>query len=195
MYVTSGDDGPDETDKGLNGNVLAKQREKETLQALRVVGMETPPVFLGYPDSHVPENVDSVRQSLVDLFVEMAPQLVIGFGQDGITGDLDHKSTGIATDLAFDQTNSGKLLLHMAITKPLPPFYAGGVTVPRNRIGVRVDVSRYNKQKNQVIEAYKTQFNRRTRSAYKIFVHLMRQEKFSIARNRDANDLLERYFN
>ncbi len=187
VYVTSGDDGPDETGSRLRGKELAEVREKEALNALQAIGIATPPVFLRYPDGHVHESVDSLLQELTVLLDAISPEIVIGFGLDGITGDGDHKSTGIATDMAFDQTESGRLLLHMAITKPFPPFYANGVAVPRNAVDVRIKVSKYSRQRTLAVEAHQTQFNNGTRSAYKIFVHTMRKEKFIIARHRNTN--------
>lgn len=194
VYVTSGDDGPDETGRGLHGNALAEVREEEALSALQAVGIEIPPVFLRYPDGHVHEYVDSVQETLDALLDEINPIIVISFGPDGITGDWDHKSAGLATDLAFDQYDSGRLLLHVAVTKPLSPFYAHGQAVPRNTVDVRVRVSKYSRQRVQAVESHKTQFNSRVRSSYKMYVHTMRMEKFIIACNRDADDWLEEYF-
>ena len=183
VYVTSGDDGPDETGSGLHGTLLAEVREKEAVNALLAIGIKTSPVFLRYPDGHVHENVDSVQQKLLVLLEDLTPEIVIGFGPDGITGDRDHSSTGQATDWAFDQAASGRLLLHMAITKPFPPFYANGVAVPRNTVDVRIKVSRYSRQRILAVEAHLTQFNNKSRAAYKVFVHTMRREKFIIACN------------
>ncbi len=195
VYVTSGDDGPDETGRGLYGDELGAVREEEAVEALKIIGIKNPPVFFRYPDGHINEYADSVKQKLDVLFDRLAPQIVIGFGPDGITGSLDHKSAGYAADLAFDLSVSGSLLLHVAITKPLPPFFAGGVAVPRNMVDQSVNVSRYAKLRTKVVEAHPTQFNSRTRSAYKILVHTMRKEKFTIAAKRNADELLDRCFN
>ena len=100
---------------------------------------------------------------------------------DDISGHWDHIATGVATDSAFGQTGTGKWLLHMAITKPRSPFYANGVPVPKNELDVILDVSGYFNEKKQAVDAHKTQFNPRTRSAYKLYVHTMRKEKFIIA--------------
>lgn len=97
-------------------------------------------------------------------------------------------------DLAFDLSHSSRLLLHMAITKPLPPFYANGVAVPRHVVGVCVNVSKYKKQRTQAVDAHHTQFNSRIRSSYKFLVHTMRTEKFIIAVNRNADEWLEQFF-
>jgi len=194
VYVTSGDDGPDETGRGLHGDALGEVREEEALQALQAIGIKNAPVFLRYPDSHVPEHVEAVQHALYDLFNEINPQVVFGFGPDGITDDWDHKMTGFATDSAFDLTDSGRLLLHMAVTKPLAPFFASGVAVPRHSVNVRVDVAEYADQRARAVDAHHTQFNRRARSAYNMLVHTMRAEKFIIARNRGAGEWLERCF-
>lgn len=194
VYVTSGDDGPDETGKGLYGIELEAVREKEAIQSLLALGIENPPVFLRYPDGHVNEYADSIQHKLKEIFRKISPQVVISFGPDGITGSSDHKFTGYATDMAFDQTDSSKLLLNMAITKPLPPFYANGVAVPKKAVDVCEKVSKYNKQRIQAVEAHQTQFNDRVRSSYKMLVHIMRKEKFIIAGNRGAQEWLERCF-
>lgn len=194
VYVTSGDDGPDHTGRNLHGNALAEVREEEAQLSLQALGIKNPPVFLRFPDGHVHQYIDSVQQTLEDLLEEILPQIIIGFGPDGITGDWDHIATGQATDMAFDQCASGNLLLHMAITKPFPPFYANGVAVSRNEVDVHVKVSRYSRSRALAMGVHHTQFNKGARSAYKVFVHTMRKEKFIIARNGDANEYLEKYF-
>ena len=194
VYTTSGDDGPDETGRGLHGDELGEAREKEAQQALRSIGIKNPPVFLRFPDSHVPDHVEAVQRVLFDLFNEIAPQIVIGFGPDGITDDWDHKITGFATDFAFDLTDSGKLLLHMAISQNHSPFYARGIDVSEHAVNIRVNVAKYAKQRSQVVEAHHTQFNRQVRFMYKTLVHTMPTEKFIIARNRDAEEWLDRCF-
>ena len=194
VYVTSGDDGPDETGRGLSGNALGFVRENEAVQALYSIGVEKPPLFFNIPDGHVHEYTDSIEQKLRDLFGRISPQVVISFGPDGITGSRDHTFTGVAADMVFNQTQSGVLLLHMAITTPLPPFYANGVAVPRKDVDVCVRVSKYNKQRIQAIDAHQTQFNNRVRSSYLILVHTMRKEKFIIASNRGADEWLGKCF-
>ncbi len=194
VYVTSGDDGPDETGRDLHGDALGEVREKEALQALQAIGIQNPPVFFRFPDSHVPEHVEAVQRALYDLFNEITPQVVIGFGPDGITDDWDHKMTGFATDLAFDVTDSGRLLLHMAITKTLSPVYAMGADVSRHAVNVRVDVAEYSDERTRAFDVHHTQFSRGARFMYKTLVHTMPTEKFIIARNRDAGEWLERCF-
>ena len=194
IYITSGDDGPDETGRGLYGPELAVVREAEANEALRNLGIKDPPVFLKYPDGHVQENEDAIKQAVKVILEELKPQIVIGFGPDGITGDMDHIGSGKATDSAFDETSSGKLLLHMAITRPLSPYYAHGVPVPESMVDLQVKVKSYRHQRIQAVEAHKTQFSQGTRTAYKLYVRTMRKEKFIIARNKGADELIESCF-
>jgi LmbE family N-acetylglucosaminyl deacetylase len=194
VYVTSGDDGPDMTGRGLHGDALGAEREKEAMQSLQALGIKNPPVFLRFRDSYVPEQVEAVIQSLYDLFQEMKPQVVIGFGPDGITDDRDHKMSGFATDFAFDLTDSGRLLLHMAITNNSSPMFARGIEVSEQAVNVRVKVSKYAKQRMRALEAHHTQFTPGFRFMYKALVRSMPTEEFIIARNREAGQWLERCF-
>lgn len=194
VYVTSGDDGPDETGRGLCGEALGEEREKEALQSLQAIGIKNLPVFLRFPDSHVPEYVDAITQALYDLFNEITPQVVISFGPDGITDDWDHKMSGFATDFVFDLTDYGRLLVHMAITKSFSPFYTRGIDVSEHAVNIRVDVAQYSNQRIRAVNAHQTQFSRGVRFMYKALVRTMPTEEFIIARNRDAGQWLEKCF-
>jgi LmbE family N-acetylglucosaminyl deacetylase len=97
----------------LHGESLVEVREQEARVALQAIGIQNPPIFLKYPDSHVPNHIEDIQHALCNLLNEINPVVVISFGPDGITDDWDHKMTGFATDFAFDLTDSGKLLLHM----------------------------------------------------------------------------------
>ena len=194
VYITSGDDGPDMSCRGLHGIALAEEREDEAKQALLALGIQTAPVFLKYPDGHIYDHHPSITDTISYLFGQMSPQIVITFGPDGITGAIDHQYAGSATDSAFIRSNSGSLLLHMAVTKPLSPFYARGIAVPKDSVDIRVNVSKYRHQRIGALGAHHTQFNKRVQSAYKIYVHTMRKERFTIANNRGNTEWLEKYF-
>lgn len=194
VYVTSGDEGADETGAGLHGSALAAVREKEAGEALQIIGIKHHTDFFRYPDGQVDQYLDSVIDELDVLFGRISPQLIISFGPDGITGNPDHRMTGKAADQAFDHADSAKILLHMAVTKPLPPFYAGGVAVPKDSVDLRVNVSKYARRRTGVVEAHRTQFSSATRSAYKLQVQLIRHEKFILAGNRNAGEWLENCF-
>lgn len=194
VYATSGDDGPDETGQGLHGDALAGVREKEAQTALQALGIINPPIFLKFPDSYVPNHTEEIQHALYNLFNKIKPIVVISFGPDGITDDWDHKMTGFATDFAFDLTDSGKLLLHMAITESMIPISAFSVYVSEHAVNLPVNVSDYNDERLKAFNAHHTQFPKRARIAYKGLVHARRIEEFIIARNRDADSLMHNCF-
>ena len=175
----------------MHGESLAEVREQEALTSLQALGIQKPPIFLKYPDSHVPDHLEEIQRALYNLFNKLQPAIVISFGPDGITGDWDHKMTGFATDYAFDLTDSGKLLLHMAHTESLIPLSAISADVSENAIDLAVHVSDYTDQRVQAFDAHHTQFPKRARSAYKVLVHTRKTEEFIIARDRNADKLLQ----
>jgi len=194
IYVTSGDDGPDMTGQGLHGWPLAKEREKEVQTSLHAIGIKKIPLFLKYPDSRVPDHIEKIQYEIYNLFKEIKPAVVITFGPDGITDDWDHKMTGFAADFAFDQTDSGRLLLHMAHTKSMIPISETGIEVTDNAVNLHVDVSDFTDEKVNAFDAHHTQFPKPARVAYNLLVHARITEEFIIARNRDADLLLQKCF-
>jgi LmbE family N-acetylglucosaminyl deacetylase len=115
-----------------------------------------------------------------DLLEETAPEVVVTFGPDGITGHEDHIAIGAVATEAFHATrtsSSGKAfsrLLHNAIAEssldrlnellrerglepmdPTQPFMPRGV--PDRTIGVRVDCSSVYERKLEAIRCHKTQ--------------------------------------
>ncbi|NQT62319.1 MAG: PIG-L family deacetylase [Candidatus Marinimicrobia bacterium] len=194
VYVTSGDDGPDETGQGLHGESLAKVREQEAEAALQALGIQQSPIFLKVPDGHVSDRVDDLKDALLNLLADIEPVMIIGFGPDGMTGDWDHTMTGLATDVAFDLTDSGKLLLHMAQTERLIPISETSVFVSELAVDLRVNVADYTAQRVHAFDAHHTQFPRRARIAYKVLAHTRKTEEFIISRNRNAENFLRKYF-
>jgi LmbE family N-acetylglucosaminyl deacetylase len=195
IYVTSGDDGPDETGQGLHGESLSRVREQEAKKSLGAIGIKKPPVFLGFPDGEVLNHTKEIQLALIKLLNEIRPAVVISFGPDGITGSRDHIMTGFAADSAFNLTDSGRLLLHMAHTKSLVPISESGVDVAKRAIDLSVKVTGYTDERVHSFDAHYTQFPQRARTAYKVLVHTRRFEQFIIAGNRDADQLLQKCFN
>jgi len=195
IYITSGDDGPDATGQGLHGASLAGVREQEAHASLRSIGIAESPVFLGFPDGEVFNHREEIQLALIDLLKEIRPAVVISFGPEGITGSRDHIMTGLAADSAFDLTDSGKILLHMAHSKSLVPIAESGVDVDKSAIDLSVKVTGYTDERVHSFDAHHTQFPQRARKAYKVLVHTRRFEQFIIAGDRDADQLLQKCFN
>jgi hypothetical protein len=80
------------------------------------------------------------------------------------------------------------------ITKEQIPISETSVDVSEHAIDLPVDVSDFTQQRVQSFDAHHTQFSKRVRIAYKIFVHSRKTEQFIIARNRHADILLQKCF-
>ena len=193
-FITSGDDGNDLSGRGLTGFGLAQEREKEAQISSNALGINNPPIFLNYPDSYVKDHVYEIKDALLKVFKKLKPILVIGFGPDGITDDWDHILTGVVTDHVFDITNSGKLLLHMAVSQKAKNIFQTRAPVANNAVDLRVDVSNYEKERINSIDAHRTQFPYFFRTKWKKSMHDVSVEEFIIARNRDAQQLIQDCF-
>ena len=193
-FTTSGDDGHDVSGQGLSGADLAKEREQEARKSLIGLGIHHPPIFLKFPDSHVIEHIGELKNALLDVFKKVDPVVVIGFGPDGITDDLDHQMTGFVTDQVFDITDSGELLLHMAISQKASKKFPIATPVDNSAINLRVDVSAYRQEKIMSNDAHRTQFPHMFRRRWSSYVHQVAIEEFIIARNRGGEQLVENCF-
>ena len=82
---------------------LADVRTVEMAASLDVLGVREHH-WLDYPDgacAHIPET-DAVGR-LVEIMTDVAPNTVMTFGPDGMTGHLDHRTVCDWTTKAFDQ--------------------------------------------------------------------------------------------
>jgi LmbE family N-acetylglucosaminyl deacetylase len=160
---------------------LGRVREAEDVASWRALGFDPDVRFLRHPDgglARIP------REQLVlevrDLLEETAPEVVVTFGPDGITGHEDHVAIGAVATEAFQatRTSSGgrafSRLLHNVVPQssldrlnelfrerglepmdPTQPFMPRGV--PDRTIGVRVDCSSVYERKLEAIRCHKTQ--------------------------------------
>lgn len=194
VYTTSGDDGPDMTKQGLHGDALAEVRETEAQKSLNHIDVTNPPLFLKFPDSHVWEYTREIKDTLIKIFQQIEPHVVITFGPDGVTDDLDHITTGYITGQVFDSTKTCKLLLHMAISRKASSIYPIPVPIDDSLINLRVDVSDYKRTRYKSNSAHRTQFGFGQRLFWKMFVRRFPFEEFVIAGNREGEQLLKECF-
>jgi LmbE family N-acetylglucosaminyl deacetylase len=97
---------------------LAAERAVELARSLEILGV-TEHHWLGYPDGGCAEvsAVDAVER-LYGLIEQVAPDTVLTFGPDGITGHPDHQAVSAWTAAAFDRAApSGARLLQAADTE------------------------------------------------------------------------------
>jgi LmbE family N-acetylglucosaminyl deacetylase len=181
ILATSGDAGRIADASLATRETLASVREAEDLASWHALGLEPDLRFLRHPDgglSRMPR--ERLVAEVHDLLEAAAPEVVVTFGSDGITGHEDHVAIGgVATEAfgALRTSASGSAfsrLLHCAIPQgdldrlnellrerglepmdPTQPFVPRGV--PDGAIGARVDVSSVYERKVEAIRAHKTQ--------------------------------------
>jgi len=181
ILATSGDAGRIADASLATRETLANVREAEDLASWRAVGLEPDLRFLRHPDgglSGMPREqlVAEVRA----LLEAAAPEIVVTFGSDGITGHEDHVAIGEVATQAFGALRTSasgsafSRLLHCAIPQgdldrlnellrerglepmdPAQPFMPRGV--PDSSIGARIDVSSVYDRKVEAIRAHRTQ--------------------------------------
>jgi LmbE family N-acetylglucosaminyl deacetylase len=181
ILATSGDAGRIADPSLATRETLATVREVEDLASWRVLGLEPDLRFLKHPDGGLSTMTrDLLVAQVRDLLEAAAPEVVVTFGPDGITGHEDHVAIGEVATQAFGalRTSAGgsafSRLLHCAIPQgdldrlnellrerglepmdPTQPFAPRGV--PDGSIGARIDVSSVYDRKVEAIRAHKTQ--------------------------------------
>jgi LmbE family N-acetylglucosaminyl deacetylase len=181
ILATSGDAGRIADASLATRETLSSVREAEDLASWAALGLEPDLRFLRHPDGGLSA---MPREQLVaevrELLEATAPEVVVTFGPDGITGHEDHVAIGeIATEAfgALRTSASGSAfsrLLHCAIPQgdldrlnqllrarglepmdPTQPLVPRGV--PDSAIGARIDVSSAYDRKVEAIRSHKTQ--------------------------------------
>ena len=183
---------------------LGGVREAEDVASWRALGFDPDVRFLRHPDgglARIP------REQLVlevrDLLEETAPEVVVTFGPDGITGHEDHVAIGAVATEAFRATRTSSTggassrLLHNVVPQssldrlnellrerglepmdPTQPFMPRGV--PDRTISVRVDCSAVYDRKLEAIRCHKTQAELED-VPYDLWPEMLSTESFTVA--------------
>jgi LmbE family N-acetylglucosaminyl deacetylase len=131
-----------------------------------------------------------LKDTLSLIFKNTDPDLVITFGPDGVTDALDHIITGYITDQVFDSINTGKTLLHMAISQTASYIYPIPTPVADRLIDLRVDISAFKRNRFKSDSSHRTQFGFGNRLFWRQYVRRFPFEEFIIVRNRDGKQIL-----
>ncbi|MCI0632313.1 MAG: PIG-L family deacetylase [Actinobacteria bacterium] len=181
VLVTSGEAGRIADASLATREELGRVREAEDLASWQALGLEPDVRFLRYPDGglgQVPRA--ELAEELATILEEVAPEVVVTFGPDGITRHPDHVAIGAAASDAFASARATASepafarLLHVAVAatdldrlnqglraRGLEPIDSTQPFMPRpvadERIGVRVDCSGVFVRKLEALRAHKTQ--------------------------------------
>jgi len=195
IYVTSGDKGSDRSGRGLKDELLAKEREKEAINALNILGVWDDIEFLRYPDGNLQDKIFEISEVIEEKIKSIKPTSVITFGPGGMTGHLDHIGVGQITQLAFDRSKGPNNLYNVAINKERSHLLALAaqrhgvdnylpVEQVNKKISIHVDVSDVTYQRKLSPTAHKTQFPQVILDAWAEFVSESKYEEFILSRSR-----------
>lgn len=94
---------------------LPEIREKELRCACKVFGLE-PPILLNYQDGELSEvNPERIVSEIAAWISELRPQIMISFGEDGLSGHPDHIAVGSFALDAFNQSKHVNALYTPAV--------------------------------------------------------------------------------
>lgn len=89
VCATLGEKGSSHLEEELTPEELQKVRKKELHTACAELGM-TKDFILKFPDGKVHEHEDNLLDQASKLCEQLKPELILSFGEDGITGHKDH---------------------------------------------------------------------------------------------------------
>jgi LmbE family N-acetylglucosaminyl deacetylase len=180
VFCTSGEAGPIWVEGIATRETLGAVRESEQAAAMHELGVDAQAVFLHHPDYSLPDvPFEQLVNEIDQILREVHPDVVVTFGDDGLTGHHDHVRAGAAADAAFrrvrDEDRGLWRLFHVAIPRSaVDRFHAqiDSLGVSRDRpvgsplnfegpgdeeITVAVDIRSVAPSKRRAIEAHRTQ--------------------------------------
>jgi LmbE family N-acetylglucosaminyl deacetylase len=180
VMTTSGEGGQIADPSLATRETLGAVREVEDRASWAALGLDPELHFLRYADGGVAQ---VAQESLVAVYLDVlqraAPDVVVTFGPDGITGHADHVAVGAAATAAFHAARAAGAdgfhrLLHVCVAQsrldrfnellrergmppidPTQPFQPRGV--PDETVGMIVDCSHAYDRKLEALRAHRTQ--------------------------------------
>lgn len=143
--------------KEINKEELKNHRKIEILKASKLIGIEKT-IFLGLPDGNVARSPE-ILEKLVEIIREERPQIAISINPKD--SHHDHKQVGKIASEAIEMA-SWKNAKGLGKTHRIAlSLYMEGVLFGRN--DVLVDISKYLKRKDKVVEVYRSQITNEER--------------------------------
>ena len=138
---------------------LPAVRERELRCACAALGLE-PPRVLKYEDGHLHEaDPGAVVGDILPIMDEVRPQVVLTFGEDGLSGHPDHIAIGQRTAQAYAANEKLAALYTLAVPRSLAEQLemCQVHAVPDEQIALRVDISPAWEAKQAAMACHATQ--------------------------------------
>jgi LmbE family N-acetylglucosaminyl deacetylase len=120
LTATRGEQGTDDPD-AWPAVRLARHREQELAESLRVVGVEEH-AWLGYADGSLASSDRRVAVAALGRAIQdVAPDTIVTFGPEGMTGHDDHRTVSSWVTEAWRESGSDAALWYATLT---PDFHA-----------------------------------------------------------------------
>ncbi|MER2494269.1 PIG-L deacetylase family protein [Catenovulum sediminis] len=196
IYASSGGAGKDRSGQNLRGIQLATQREKESINGLKVLGVSLPPIFLRFDDRKLETFQQKMTNRILAVCHQLKPQHLISFDSKGITGHKDHQFVHQLTNQLWRDKPScgvaaGVILSNFVVSKSRASIAAQisantqykkiiRYYLSDDQISLSVDTSQQAAKRIAAFNVYKTQFSPELQSLWARFVQYSAAEDFII---------------
>ena len=93
ICATYGEKGKSHLAKLISDAALKRIRKEELFNAAKILKIDKV-IFLGLPDAAVKENVKKLFKKVLPVIRKIAPEYILSFGPDGVSGHWDHITVG-----------------------------------------------------------------------------------------------------
>ena len=136
-------------------------RERELQCACDALGIQ-PPRLLGFSDGHLAEaNSEAMVAQILSVADKLKPQVLLSFGQDGLSGHPDHIAAGQWAEEAFRRVEGVAALYTVAVSRSLAQELNMQQvhSVPDETIALNVDISSVWETKLAAMHCHATQMS------------------------------------